>query len=75
MVLSPPKITLEAARTNAGLTINEAAKKLGVSRSTIINWENDSSNIKVSYLPIIEKAYGYPTDFIFFGNKLEFKSS
>lgn len=75
MVLSPPKITLEAARTNAGLTIVEAAEKLGVSRSTIVNWENDSSNIKISYLPKIEVVYGYPTDFIFFGNILDFKSS
>lgn len=75
MVSTPPKITLEAARINANLTINEAAERIGVSRSTIINWENDSSNIKISFLPKIYEAYNYPTDYIFFGNTLELKSS
>lgn len=75
MVLSPPKITMEAARVNAGLKLDEAAKKLGVSRSTIINWEKNSSNIKISYLDKIESAYNYPTEYIFFGNTLELKSS
>ncbi|ARK23604.1 hypothetical protein SporoP37_02120 [Sporosarcina sp. P37] len=75
MVLSPPKITLEAARINAGLSIVEAAEKIGVSRSSIINWERNSSNIKISYLDKIEQAYNYPVEYIFFGNTLEFKSS
>lgn len=75
MVLNPPKITLEAARINAGLKIEEAAEKIGVSRSSIVNWEKDSSNIKISYLEKIEKAYDYPTEFIFFGNTVELKSS
>lgn len=68
MVSTPPKITLEAARVNAKLTIIEAAEKVGVSRSTIINWEKDPSSIKVSFLSNIEAAYHYPADYIFFGD-------
>lgn len=68
MISTPPKITLEAARTNAKLTINEAAVKVGVSRSTIINWEKDPSAIKISFLKNIEAAYNYPADYIFFGD-------
>lgn len=33
------KITLRAARVNAGLSAKEAAEKAGVNYSTIINWE------------------------------------
>ena len=37
------KITLEAARVNAGYTQKDAAKKLGVSNKTVQNWENGRS--------------------------------
>lgn len=33
------KITLKAARVNAGLTQEQAAKAAGVGRNTIISWE------------------------------------
>lgn len=75
MVYNPPKITLEAARINANLTLDEAAKALGVHKNTLINWEKDSSNIKISYLSKISEVYKYPTDYIFFGKTLELKSS
>ncbi len=75
MVSTPPKITLEAARVNAGLKLKDAAKELGVSVSTLHKWEQDSSNIKISWLSRIEDVYDYPANHIFFGNKLEFKSS
>lgn len=32
------QITLKAARVNAGLTILEAAKEIGVGKDTIIKW-------------------------------------
>lgn len=75
MIKEPPKITLEAARINAGLTLDEAAEKIGVHKNTIINWERDSSNIRLSQLEKIENAYGYPVTYIFFGKTLELKSS
>lgn len=34
------KLTLKAARINAGLTQKKAAEKLGVTEQTISNWEN-----------------------------------
>lgn len=75
MIMTPPKITLEAARINAGLTLKQAAEKIGVSVSTLHKWEQDSSSVKISDVQKIEQAYQYPTNFIFFGNKLEFNSS
>lgn len=33
------KITLAAARVNAGMTQEDVAKKLKVSKKTVINWE------------------------------------
>lgn len=75
MVLSPPKITLEAARVNAGLTLKQAAKLIGVSVATLHKWEQDSSDIKISQTKKIEEVYGYPREYIFFGNKKEFNSS
>jgi len=75
MVATPPKITLEAARTNAGLTLKEAAKLIGVSVATLHKWERDSSSVKVSDVNKIQEVYDYPTNYIFFGNRLDFNSS
>lgn len=74
-MMQPPKITLRAARVNAGLGIDEAAERIGVSSSTLRNWESDSSSVKVKHLGRIESVYQYPTDYIFFGETLELKSS
>lgn len=71
MILSPPKITLEAARVNAGLTLKEAAKLIGVSVATLHKWEQDSSSVKVSDVNKIEEIYKYPREYIFFGKKNE----
>ena len=43
------KITLKAARVNAGLTLEEAAKTLGISRSTLISWEKHPEKINALY--------------------------
>jgi len=75
MILTPPKITLKAARTNAGLTLAQASKLIGVSVATLHKWESDSSSVRVTDVQQIERVYEYPTNFIFFGNTLEFKSS
>ncbi|WP_346207656.1 helix-turn-helix transcriptional regulator [Caldifermentibacillus hisashii] len=74
MIQLPPKITLKAARINAGLNLKEAAEKIGVSVATLHKWESDSSNIKVSDVKKIEEVYHYPNDYIFFGSELEFNS-
>lgn len=33
------KVTLKAARVNANLTLDTAAKKLGITKNTLINYE------------------------------------
>jgi len=74
MNMTAPKITLEAARINAGLTLKQAAELIGVSVSTLHNWEKDSSSVKVSQVNKIEEVYKFPSEYIFFGSKLELNS-
>lgn len=62
----PTKITLKAARVNAGLTLKEASKKLGICETTLIRWEKDSSIVQSKYHKMISEAYQYPSDFIIF---------
>lgn len=66
------KLTLEAARVNAGYKQSEAAKKLGITQSTLSNWENNST--KLSYIDAVKigEVYGVEPDMLFFGNKNEF---
>lgn len=42
------KITLEAARVNAGLTLEEVAAKIGRAPATVSAWENYISEPKIS---------------------------
>ena len=44
------RITLEAARVNKGMTQEELAQKMGVSRQTIISWEKGDRPMKPAYL-------------------------
>lgn len=59
------KITLAAARVNSGLTQAEFAKKIGVSLSTVINWEKGRTEPDVSQLRKISELSGIPMDYIF----------
>ena len=61
-----PKITLKAARVNAGLTQSEAAKKLGISQRQLLTWEKHPDIVKTRYLPKIAEVYRYPQDLIIF---------
>lgn len=58
-------ITLEAARVNAGYTQEQAASNLGVSRSTIINWENGKTIPGIPSMHKMSQLYGIPLDCIF----------
>lgn len=44
------KLTLKAARVNAGYTQDQIAETLGVSRSTIIKWESGKSKMRAAFL-------------------------
>lgn len=61
------KITIKAARVNAGLSQKEASKKIGVSKDTIGNWERGKSFPSTKLIPVIEKVYNIEYDYIFLG--------
>lgn len=63
------KITLAAARVNAGLTQTEAAEKIGVSQITISNWETGKTSPKMSIVPIIADLYKIPVHDLLFARK------
>ena len=66
----PPKITLEAARVNAGLQQKDAAKQLGITPATLRSWENGDTMPDIDKAQAMAKLYGYPISYIFFGKKL-----
>lgn len=66
------KITLKAARVNAGLTLLEAAEAFEINKDTLSKYEKDSSNVPRSFFMKIEKIYGIPVDNIFFGPQSDF---
>jgi len=51
-------ITLKAARVNAGYTQEEAAKLLGVSEPTLVNYEKGRRFPDVRVIKRIEELYG-----------------
>lgn len=53
-------ITLKAARINKGLTQSEAAKILGISVFTLINYEAGRSFPDVPVIKRMEKIYDVP---------------
>lgn len=70
--MMPIQITLRAARVNIGLTLKEAAKEFDINPMTLGNYEKDSSNIPRSFFIAIERVYGLPVDYIFFGKQEDF---
>ena len=63
----PVKISLRAARVNAGLTLLDAAEKLGIGKDRLIKWENNPGLVNRIYQAKIQEVYGLPIDCIFFG--------
>lgn len=59
------KISLAAARVNARLTQEEVAKRLKVSKSTIVNWEKGATAPSFATLFTLCDMYGIPVDNIF----------
>lgn len=64
-MIKVPKITLKAARVNAGLTQKEAAEKIGISYQTLSDYEKDESKIKLSTIKKMCSVYGFPLEYIF----------
>lgn len=59
------KITLEAARVNAGYNQKTAAKLLHVDPYTLRNWEKGKTSPTLKKVKEIEKLYDIDFDYIF----------
>lgn len=60
------QITLKAARVNAGLTLIEAAKKMGIGKDTLIKWEREPWKVTALYQDKISSTYGIKIDNLIF---------
>ena len=60
------QISLAAARVNAGLTQEEVAKQLKVSKNTVVNWENGKTEPTISQGRKLSELYKMPLEHIFF---------
>lgn len=61
-----PMISLRAARVNANLTQEEAAKRLGLSKTTLQNYESGETIPDILMARKISEVYDFPSDYIFF---------
>lgn len=60
------KVSLKAARINAGLTLIKAAEQIGISRNTLMNYEHKRTSPPVKTLEKICKVYKCSQENIFF---------
>ena len=60
------RISLAAARVNAGLSQDDVAKTLNVGKQTIVSWEKGTSEPKISQALRLSDIYHMPIDNIFF---------
>lgn len=63
------QISLAAARVNAEMKQEEAAKIMGVDRSTIRRWEKGNKIPDYDETKKLAQIYGLPLDNIFFGKR------
>ena len=61
----PLKIRLAAARVNAGLSQEEMANRMQVSRATIVNWETYKSKMSEADLMLYSTICKFPKEHIF----------
>ena len=59
-------ITLKAARVNAGMSQTEAAKQLGISKNTLLNYEKYKTKPNIELSTRIAALYGLTVDSIIF---------
>ena len=63
------KITIAAARVNTGLTQAQLADKMGVSRQSVIDWENGKREMRTPYLYLFCQLTGFSEDDILLPKK------
>jgi predicted transcriptional regulator len=56
------KISIEAARVNAGLRLTEAAKELGVATSTLSGYENGKTKPPFNVVEKMSVLYNWPIE-------------
>lgn len=59
------QISLAAARVNANMTQEEVARAMGVSKTTVVNWEKGKIVPGIPQIEMMSRLYGIPQDFIF----------
>lgn len=59
------QISLAAARVNAGMTQEDIAKEMKVSKQTIVNWEKGKIVPGIPEMEMMSRIYGIPQDNIF----------
>lgn len=59
-----PKISIKAARVNAGLTQKEAARLLRISPNTLASYEKESGKLSLEMLRKLAELYRIPADFL-----------
>ena len=64
--MSELKISLKAARVNAGLTQEQAADRIGIARQTLVNYETGKTSPDIKTLRRIADVYGIDKDRISF---------
>ncbi|AOO74668.1 hypothetical protein LCW_00360 [Latilactobacillus curvatus] len=55
---------LKEARMNVGVTQEQVAQKLFVTRQTVSRWEQDKTLLNVHVLKTLSVLYGIPIDFM-----------
>lgn len=63
------RITLEAARVNAGMLQKEVCERIGVSLTTLVNWESGKTFPSVDKAQELAGLYGIRLDDINFCKK------
>ena len=64
-------ISLEAARVNANMTQDEAAKELGISKATLVSWEKGNTFPDIVKFKALCKIYSIPMGLISVPDKLD----
>ena len=63
------KISLAAARVNAQMTQDEVAKRLKVSKATVVHWEKGRTTPSFATINTLSDMYHIPIDCIFLPEK------
>lgn len=59
------QISLAAARVNAGMTQEDVAKVMKISKTTIVNWEKGRVVPGIPEMEMMSRLYNIPQDYIF----------